>query len=125
MFAAPWAFNPDSCPHWKCCGSTVSFAAFFSPKRQPLLSELPPSHEPMHPMGLGLIKMLCVAGHVWLDMLGHSGTQICIAAPAAAQATRSVGRTRPVKTLRQTTHGDAKLLSIFRRAGVKDLNHFL
>jgi hypothetical protein len=58
-------------------------------------------------------------------MLGHPGTQICIAAPAAAQATRSVGRTRPVKTLRQTTHGDAKLLSIFRRAGVKDLNRFL
>jgi hypothetical protein len=45
--------------------------------------------------------------------------------PAAAQATRTVGRTRPVKTLRQPTHGFAKLLSIFRRAGVKDLNQFL
>jgi hypothetical protein len=124
MFAAPWAFNPNCCLRWKCCGLTVSFAAFFSPKRLPLLSDLPPSHEPLHPVGLGLIKMPCVAGRVWLSLHAHTSTQICIAPPAAAPATRTVGRTRPVKTLRQTTHGDAKLLSIFRRAGVKDLDRF-
>jgi hypothetical protein len=69
----------------------VSFAAFFSPKHHPLLSDLQPIHEPMH---------------------GITGIS-------------QVGGCSPGMDLRQPTHGFAKLLSIFRREGVKDLNQFL
>jgi hypothetical protein len=60
MFAAPWAFNPNCCLRWKCCGLMASFAAFFSPKRHPLLLSLLPSHERVHVLDLVMFERFFV-----------------------------------------------------------------